>query len=45
MQLGDHAGVILTQGPPPVGEDPQHRELLVIDNKLQPAHAGGGQGD
>ena len=45
VQLGDHAGVVLAQGPPPVSQDPQHRELLVIDDRAQASHPGGGQRD
>jgi hypothetical protein len=29
VQLGDHAGVVVAQRPAPVGQDPQHRELLI----------------
>jgi hypothetical protein len=35
--------VILTQGTPPVSQDPQHRKLLVIDHRAQPGHPGRGQ--
>ncbi|HEY5358041.1 MAG TPA: hypothetical protein VIJ82_10240 [Streptosporangiaceae bacterium] len=45
VQLADHAGVVLAQGSPPVSQDPQHRELLVIDGRAQPLHAGRGQRD
>jgi hypothetical protein len=45
VQLADHAGVIFTQGAPPVGQDPQHRQLGVAGHGAQPAHAGGGQRD
>ena len=35
--------VILAQGAPPVGQDPQHRKLLIVHNGPQPGHAGSGQ--
>ena len=45
VQLGDHPGVVLTQRPAPVDQDPQHRELLVVDDRTQPGHPGPDQGD
>ena len=45
MQLGDHPGVVLTQGPAAVDQDPQHRELLVVDHRTQPGHPGADQRD
>jgi hypothetical protein len=33
------------QGPPAIGQDPQHRQLLVIDDHAQASHAGRGQRD
>jgi hypothetical protein len=32
VQLGHHPRVVLTQGTSPVGQDPQHRELLIVSN-------------
>jgi len=40
VQLTDHPGVVLTQRPTPVAQDPQYRELLVIDHLAQPGHPG-----
>jgi hypothetical protein len=37
--------VVLTQGPPAIGQDRQHRELGVTGDRAQPPHAGGGQRD
>jgi hypothetical protein len=37
--------VVLAQRPPPVGQDPQHRQLLVISNPAQPSHPGCDQRD
>jgi hypothetical protein len=42
---GDHLGVVLAQGPPPVSQDPQHRELRITGDGAQPLHAGSGQRD
>ena len=44
MQLGDHPGVVLTEGAAPVDQDPQQRELLVVDHRPQPGHPGPDQG-
>jgi hypothetical protein len=33
MDLADHPGVVLTQGSAPVDQDPQDRELLVVDDR------------
>lgn len=38
MQLRDHPGVVLAQGPATVGQDPEHRELLVVHDGPQPGH-------
>ena len=43
VQLGDHPGVVLAQGPAPVRQDPQHRELSVIGDQAEPRHPGSGQ--
>jgi hypothetical protein len=45
VQLGDHPGVVLAQGTAPVDQDPQHRELLVVDHRTQTGHPGADQGD
>jgi hypothetical protein len=45
VQLGDHPGVVFAQRPAAVGQDPQHRQLLVIGDLAQPGHPGSGQGD
>ena len=37
MQLGDHPGVVLTQGPTAVDQHPKHRELLVVHDRSQAA--------
>jgi hypothetical protein len=41
VQLGDHPGVVLAQRPAPVGQDPQHCQLLIVDDGAQPGHPGG----
>ena len=38
VELGDHAGVVLAQGPTSVDHDSQHGQLLVIDDGTQPRH-------
>jgi hypothetical protein len=43
VQLADHPGAILTQRTAAVGQDPQHRQLLVISHRAQPGHPGRGQ--
>ena len=40
MQLGHLAGVLLTQSTASVGQQPQHRELVIGDHRSQPGHAG-----
>ena len=45
VQLGDHPGVVLAQGAAPVDQDPQHRQLLVVDHRPQPGHPGADQRD
>ena len=45
MQLGDHPGVVLAQGPAPVDQHPQHGQLLVVDDRPQPGHPDPDQGD
>jgi hypothetical protein len=45
VELGDHPGVVLTQPPAAVDQDPQHGKLLVVDHRPQPAHPGADQGD
>jgi hypothetical protein len=42
-QLGDHAGVVLTKGPAAVDQDPQDRELLVVDHRSKTRHPGADQ--
>jgi hypothetical protein len=37
VQLRDHAGVVLAERPAPVGQDAQHSELLVVDDRRRPA--------
>ena len=41
----DDAGVVLTQGPAPVDQDPQHRELFVVDDRTQSGHPDPDQRD
>ena len=36
VELGDHPGVVLTQGATPVGQDPQHGLLLVVTTGRSP---------
>jgi hypothetical protein len=43
VQLGDHPGVVFAQRAAAVGQDPQHRELLVNDHPAQAGHPGRGQ--
>jgi hypothetical protein len=45
VQLGDHPGVVLAQRAASVDQDPQHRELLVVDHRPQSSHASADQGD
>jgi hypothetical protein len=45
MQLRDHPGVIFAQRPAAVGQDPQHRQLLIIGDPAQARHPGSGQRD
>jgi hypothetical protein len=45
MQLGDHPGVVFTQRPASVHQDPQHRDLLVVNHRPQTNHPGGDQRD
>jgi hypothetical protein len=45
VQLGDHPGVVFAQRPAAAGQDPQHRQLLVIGDLAQAGHPGSGQGD
>ena len=40
VQLGDHPGVVLTQGPTAVDQHPKHRELLVVHDRSQAGHPG-----
>ena len=37
--------MVLAQGPAAVSQDPQHRQLLVIDDRAQAGHAGRGERD
>jgi hypothetical protein len=37
--------VVLTERPAAVDQDPQHRELLVVDHRPKPDHPGGDQRD
>lgn len=37
--------MVLTQGAAPVDQDPQHRQLLVVDHRTQTGHPGADQGD
>ena len=43
VQLADHPGVVLAQGPAPVRQDPQDLKLLIPGDPAQPGHPGGGQ--
>lgn len=43
VQLGGFAGVLLTQRPAPVDQEPQHRELLVVDHRPYRASSDGGK--
>ncbi len=45
MQLGDHPGVVLAEGAATVDQQPQHRQLLVVDDRAQPGHPGADQRD
>ena len=45
VQLADHPGVVLAQGPASVGQDPQHRQLGLVEDRAQAGHAGADQGD
>ena len=45
VQLRDHAGVVLAERSAPVGQDAQHGELLVVDDRAQAGHPGANQGD
>jgi NAD(P)-dependent dehydrogenase (short-subunit alcohol dehydrogenase family) len=45
MQLGDHPGVVFTQRPAAVGQDPQHGQLLVTGHRAKTGHAGRGERD
>jgi hypothetical protein len=44
VQLGHHPGVVLTQRAAPVDQDPQHRQLLVVDDRPQAAGPGADHG-
>jgi hypothetical protein len=37
--------MVFAQGAAAIGQDPQHRELLVTGNPAQAGHPGGGQRD
>ena len=45
MKLTHHPGVLLTEAPTPVDQQPQQLELLVIDDSPKTAHAHADQGD
>ena len=45
MQLRDHPGVVLAERAPPVGQDPQDDELLVVDDRAQTGHTRADEGD
>jgi hypothetical protein len=45
VQLADHPGAVLAQRPPPAGQHPQHLQLRVTGDRVQPLAAGGGQRD
>jgi hypothetical protein len=45
VQLGDLAGVLLTQRPSSVDQDPQHGKLRVVDHWSQTGHPGADQSD
>jgi hypothetical protein len=38
--MGDHPVVVLTQRAAPVDQDPQDRELLIVDHRPQPGYPG-----
>jgi hypothetical protein len=43
VELGGHPGVVLAERPAPVDQDPQDRELLIVDDRPQPRHSGADQ--
>jgi hypothetical protein len=45
VQLTDHPGVVLGQRSAPIDQHPQHRELLVVDDRAQAGHPGADQRD
>jgi hypothetical protein len=45
MQLRRLAGVLITEGPAPVDQDPLHRQMRIVDHRPQPAHPGADQSD
>ena len=45
MQLGDHPGVVITQGATAVDQQPQHGELLIVNDRSQSTHPGPDQRD
>jgi hypothetical protein len=45
VQLVDRPGVVLTERAAALEQDPQDRELLVVDHRSQPAHPGTDQGN
>jgi hypothetical protein len=40
VQLRDHPGVVLAQRVSTVNQNPQHRQLLIVDHRPQPTHPG-----
>ena len=45
VQLADHPGVVLAQGPAPVGHDAQNLQPAIAGDRVQPFAPGGGQRD
>ena len=45
VELGHHSGVVLAQRAASVDQDPQDRELLVVDDWTQAGHPGADQRD
>jgi hypothetical protein len=45
VQLGDHPGVLLTEGSTSVDQDRQDGELFVVDHRPESGHPGADQGD
>ena len=45
VQLGDHTGVILTERPAAVDQDPQQCEPLIVDHRSKTGQPGADQGD